>query len=174
MRHNVLLILVVIVGILALIPTSTSTQAAPPAQDRNCSDMFARIQVDIAAGMNLKGWLTSVTGEEAQGRVSYAPLIFSPRLFNREGFDGFLGTGDKHLNDRVSTIGRSRYRFDPWSTDDIEIFVSPGMIQIRLLDWGNFTHQFVPECSDGLWYGFGREGRDTSNREMFALYLLTY
>jgi hypothetical protein len=117
--------------------------------------------------------MTSLTAEAAQGRVSYGDIVFGTERITRNGHQGYVGQGIALLNDRSIRVGGMTYLFDPQAKDNIEVFVSPEPVQVILLDWGNFTHQFTPTCRDELLFGFGRGGRGTSNRERFIIHIQT-
>ena len=167
--------LIAIICLFTTLPMGVSpTESSPLAQDSNCLERFNQLQLEIEAGGILQGWMASLTGEQTQGRVSYTEIItFADGTMEVDGDLGFYGLGQKFLSDRTTYVGERTHRFDPGATDRIQVFVSPQKVQVVLQDWGDLTHEFVPTCSDGLWYGFGREGRDTSHRELFMIFLNT-
>ena len=166
-----------IVITLLLVPLMTDVSSAassPPTQNLNCLELFNQLQIEIEAGGILQGWMTTLTGEQTQGRVSYSEIItFANGTIEIDGRLGFYGLGQEFLSDRTTYVAERTHLFAPGATDRIQVFITPEIVQIVLQDWGDFTHEFVPDCSDGLWYGFGREGRDTSYRELFIIYLNT-
>jgi hypothetical protein len=144
-----------------------------------CTDVINNLS-DHAVGPNsVKFMMVMNTTDMTWAQYTTGQLVSTRRVGEAVlSGGGLAGRGKQYFSDRTwapkpepDQFGTVPHPFDPNKTDDVQIDIHPvskttadlnkpnnDRVTFTALSWGNAKSSSVPECKDGLMYGFVEGG----------------